>query len=45
MANNMANESVKTMKQVYLYKYSFTDENTMLLELPWMLPETVFVKK
>ena len=36
--------SIKFMKQSYIYKYSL-DGNNLMLELPWMLPETAYSKQ
>jgi len=35
---------IKAMKQSYIYKYSLSG-NTLLLELPWMLPELPYIKQ
>jgi hypothetical protein len=43
-AVNMANDGIKAQEQIYLYKYSL-DGSNLLLELPYMLPETVYVKQ
>jgi len=43
-AVNIASDSVKAQKQIFLYQYSF-DENNLLLELPFMFPETVYIKQ
>jgi len=42
-ALKMANDAIKAQEQIYIYKYSF-NENNLSLELPWMLPETVYTK-
>jgi hypothetical protein len=35
---------ISAMGQSFIYRYSFID-NVMILELPWLFPETAYIKK
>jgi len=43
-AVNIANDAIKAQEQIYLYQYSF-DKDNLLLELPFVLHETVYIKQ